>query len=45
MWVEPSLVVLGSIIKQAEQVIGSKPVTQYPFMASASAPASRDLPY
>ena len=40
----PGLVVLDSIRKQAEQAVMSKQANkQHPFMASASAPASRIL--
>jgi hypothetical protein len=42
LWVgpPPGLVVQGSVRKQGEQAMGSKPVN-YSSMASASAPASR----
>ena len=42
----PGLVVLGSMREQAEQTLGSKPVSSTPSQpASASAPASRFLPH
>ena len=39
----PGLVILGSIRKQAEQSHWKQTSKQHPFMASASAPASRFL--
>jgi hypothetical protein len=42
----PGLDVPGSVRKQAEQAMGSKPVSStHTPMASPSAPASRSLPY
>jgi hypothetical protein len=43
-WGHSGLLVLGSIRKQTEQAMSSKPVTNNSSMASASAPASRFLP-